>query len=233
MPVSPPAENQTTPANVGFAAVESAEVVPAFDIVHAQVSREDAFLHFQLRVRKEAGTVIPTETGQLAGASVESYVWPTSLDSSSVGFDADQGILALAVTSHPDFDDTPLVDEDGDGDKSNDGRHWHSHWVVLVKDEMCAGGLKVQDIPSGAQPKLPTTWPELPLLIDSPDFDVNLTDSTISVHVPYGPFANQPFNYDGVTAGLQVNANLHAPLLCVSNVHDIASGDLSLPGALK
>ncbi|MFZ1754483.1 MAG: hypothetical protein WBO46_01450 [Caldilineaceae bacterium] len=235
-PIPPPANTPAVPeapANPGFDAAESPEVAPAFDIVHAQVTKEDSFLVFQLLVQKDAGSIIPAETGQLAGAAVESYVWPTSLDSSSVGFDAEQGILALAVTAHPDFDDTPLVDEDGDGDKSNDGRHWHSHWVVLVKDETCAGGLKVQDIPEGEQPTLPATWPELPLLIDSPNFDLDLTNSRISVHVPYEPFANQPFNYDGVAAGLQVNANLHTPLLCVSNVHDIASGDLSLPGAME
>jgi hypothetical protein len=38
------------------------------------------------------------------------------------------------------------------------------------------------------------------------------------------------FKYDGVTAGLKVNADLHDPLLCVSSVWDVASGDLSLPG---
>lgn len=37
------------------------------------------------------------------------------------------------------------------------------------------------------------------------------------------------FNFDGVTAGLQVNERIHAFLLCVTNVDDIASGDLSLP----
>jgi hypothetical protein len=30
-----------------------------------------------------------------------------------------------------------------------------------------------------------------------------------------------------------VNTNIHAPLLCVTDVFDIASGDLSLPGALN
>jgi hypothetical protein len=37
-------------------------------------------------------------------------------------------------------------------------------------------------------------------------------------------------SFDGVTAGLRINANLHAPLLCVANVFKIASGNLSLPG---
>ena len=38
---------------------------------------------------------------------------------------------------------------------------------------------------------------------------------------------------DGVTAGLRVNANIHAPLLCVTDVFDVASGNLSLPGAVN
>ena len=40
-------------------------------------------------------------------------------------------------------------------------------------------------------------------------------------------------NFDGVTAALQVNKNLHAPLACVTDVFDIASGNLSLPGVVK
>jgi len=37
-------------------------------------------------------------------------------------------------------------------------------------------------------------------------------------------------SFDGVTAGLRVNASVHAPLLCVVDVFKIASGDLGLPG---
>ena len=33
-----------------------------------------------------------------------------------------------------------------------------------------------------------------------------------------------------VTAGLRVNASVHAPLLCVVDVFKVASGNLSLPG---
>lgn len=36
-----------------------------------------------------------------------------------------------------------------------------------------------------------------------------------------------------VAAALQVNADLHNPLLCVSSVWDVASGDLSLPATWK
>ena len=164
-----------------------------------------------------------------------SYVWPTTLDPSAVGFEAGQGILALAVTSHPDFDDTPLWDEDGDGDPTNDGAVWHSHWVVLVADDACGdGGLKVRDIAEGETPALPATWPELPLFIDSPDYSVDIFRNEVVVYVPYADLGDvDGFNFDGVTAGLQVNANLHNPFLCVTGVFDIASGDLSLPGTLE
>ena len=106
--------------------------------------------------------------GDLDQAPVWSYVWPTTLNSSAVGFEADQGILALAATSHPDFDDTPLYDEDADGDLLNDGALWHTHWVVLVESPDCGGGLSVRDIPEGESPAVPVTWPELPILIDKP-----------------------------------------------------------------
>jgi hypothetical protein len=35
--------------------------------------------------------------------------------------------VAAGPTSHPDFDDTPLSDENGDGDPANDGDVWHGH----------------------------------------------------------------------------------------------------------
>lgn len=213
---------------------ESEGVSAEVDIVFAQVSQIGSNLYFQMVVVGDAGSVVPEATGQLAGAQVLSYVWPTSLDSSVIGFEPEQGILALAVTSHPDFDDTPLWDEDGDGDPSNDGVIWHSHWVVLVGDDACGeGGLKVRDIPEGATPAVPATWPQLPLLIDSPGYDLELFRNEVVVQVPHADLDYvESFNFDGVTAGLQVNANLHDPLLCVTGVSDIASGDLSLPGAM-
>ena len=38
---------------------------------------------------------------------------------------------------------------------------------------------------------------------------------------------------DCVTAGLRVNASIRAPLLCVTDVFDVASGELSLPGRVN
>ena len=214
---------------------EADETIDAeFDIVFAQVVRVGSNLVFQMVVEGDAGVTVPQAAGEVAGAEVLSYVWPTSLDSSVVGFEAEQGILALAVTSHPDFDDTPLWDEDGDEDASNDGALWHSHWVVLVADEACGtGGLKVRDIPEGETPTVPETWPELPLLIASPNYELELFRTDVVVTVPHADVDFvETFNFDGVTAGLRVNANLHNPFLCVSGVSDIASGDLSLPGSM-
>lgn len=213
----------------------NADTQPEFDIVLARVVRFGSTLLFHQVVDGEAGALIPNETGQLAGADVFSYVWPTSLDSSVVGFESEQGILALAVTSHPDFDDTPLYDENNDGDPTNDGALWHSHWVVLVEDATCGdAGLKVKDIPEGESPALPDTWPELPILIDSPGYDLELVDAEVVVEVPHADVGYaEAFNFDGVTAGLRVNANVHDPLLCVTGIDDIASGDLSLPGVAR
>lgn len=211
---------------------ESPTVTAEFDIVHAKVITQGSHLVFQQAVKGKVGKKVPDTKGSLAGAEVYSYVWPTSLNSSTVGFEADQGILALALTIHPDFDDTPLYDEDNDGNKTNDGDKWHSHWVVLVPDDACGNGaLKVKDIAEGTNPKLPKTWPELPIFIDSPGFDFSLAGSEVLVRVPLSAvgFSNT-FSFDGVTAGLKVNQQVHAPLLCVADVFDVASGDLSLPG---
>jgi hypothetical protein len=137
---------------------------------------------------------------------------------------AQSGIQAFAVTSHPDFDDTPLFDENGDGNPGNDGNVWHSHWVVLQPDAACGqGALKVVDIPGGTKPRLPKTWPGLPLLIDSPGWAPSLNKNTVEVRVPF----------DGVTAALRVNASVHNPLLCVAQVFKVTSGNLSLPGKVN
>lgn len=93
------------------------------------------------------------------------------------------------------------------------------------------GALKVRDIPSGAQPRLPKTWPGVPLYLDSPPYRTQVGGHTIRIRVPLADvgFPHQ-FAYDGVTAALRINADLHDPLLRVTDVFDTASGDLSLPG---
>jgi hypothetical protein len=210
-------------------------VTAAFDIFHTKISTKGNTAVFHIAVSGKAGASKPARTGKLAGSKVFSYVWPTTLDPATAGFEAGSGILAFAVTSHPDFDDTPLFDENGDGDPKNDGNVWHSHWVVLQPDDACGkGALKVVDIPEGGKPRLPKTWPGLPLLIDSPGWSPIFKGQTLEVHVPFDDIgAVNTAGFDGVTAALRVNASVHNPLLCVANVFKVGSGDLSLPGKVN
>lgn len=216
----------------GIQAKQGVAKVADFDIVHTKITTKDNVATFHMAVSGTAGKTKPSATGKLAGSDVFSYVWPTSIDPYEVGFERGSGILAMAVTAHPDFDDTPLYDENGDGDLANDGNLWHSHWVVLKPNDACGpGALGVVDIPAGQKPRLPRTWPGLPILLDSPGWSPTLNAATVEVRVPFdeiGVVTNARF--DGVTAGLRVNASVHAPLLCVVDVFKVASGDLSLPG---
>ena len=210
-------------------------ITPSFDIQKASIKRDGQSLIFRMDVAGRAGSKTPQAIGKLKGSTVFSYVWPTSFDPSTVGFGKKTGILAFAVTSHPDFDDTPLFDEDGDGDPANDGRIWHSHWVVLTKTDSCGpSGLKVRDIKKGEKFDLPKTWPELPIFIDSPGWHPKFTSTSVEIRVPFEKATKlEGVSFDGVTSALRVNANAHVPLLCVSAVYDVASGNLSLPGKIR
>jgi len=106
---------------------------------------------------------------------------------------------------------------------------------VLSPDDACGkGALKVVDIPQGTKPKLPKTWPGLPILIDSPGWVPQFKGDTVEVRVAFDDIgAVSAANFDGVTAALRVNASVHSPLLCVLDVFKIASGNLSLPGKVN
>ena len=157
----------------GINSKSDGSINPAFDIKTARATTDGRLTTFAMELAGAAGSVKPTPIGQLTGAKVEAYVWPTSLDPAKVGFDAKSGILALAITAHPDFDDTPLFDENGDGDPANDGAGWHSHWVVLVEEKACGAGLKVRDVSPGVD-LLPATAPPLPFALDSPGMIMNI-----------------------------------------------------------
>jgi len=97
--------------------------------------------------------------------------------------------------------------------------------VVLQPNEQCGeGALGVVDIPENVKPRLPKTWPGLPILLDSPGWSLTFDDKHVEVRVPFDDISiiNNTY-FDGVTAGLRVNQSVHAPLLCVINVMDIAS----------
>lgn len=205
------------------------QVPGAFDIVRATATTDGRLATFMMEVTGKAGSLKPKKVGKLQGSKVDAYVWPTKLDPAAVGFDKGSGILALAITAHPDFDDTPLFDENGDGDPNNDGADWHSHWVVLVEDKACGGGLKVRDVSPG-QDILPKTAPGLPIALDSPGMSPLIKGATVRITVPVEGAEN--VNFDAVAAKLQVHDQGKAPLLCVTGTYKVASGNLSLPGVI-
>lgn len=210
-----------------FSSAKDKKVKASFDIIQTKITTEGNIATFEIEVSGKAGAEKPKKNGKFAGARVFSYVWPTSIDPAEVGFEGKSGILALAVTIHPDFNDEPLFE--------NDGSKWHTHWVVLTPDEACgAKGMKVKDIPEGAKPKLPKTWPGVPLYIDSPGYPPKFSGSQVKVKVPFDNIAAvESAKFDGVTSGLRINESVHSPLLCIENIFKIASGDLSLPGKVK
>ncbi len=191
---------------------------------------------WEISVRGMAGKTVPVAVGQLDGAPVLGYVFPTNLEPTDVGFGTTEGILALALTSHPDFDDTPLWDENSDRIFDNDGVVWHPHWVVLVEDERVAGGLSVKQFKKADESVvLPPTNPGMPMYMDSPGYPVIASKASIRVVVPDYRINNKTtFNYDGVTAFMKVNTSEeNKPMLGVYEVYSVASGDLSLPFTVK
>ncbi|MEM8848194.1 MAG: hypothetical protein AAFY00_01985 [Bacteroidota bacterium] len=191
---------------------------------------------WEIEVLGTAGKTTPTKVGQLDGAPVLGYVFPTSLQSTDVGFGKTEGIVALALTSHPDFDDTPLWDENNDAIFDNDGLVWHPHWVVLTQDDRVARGLSVKQFKKADETVvLPPTNPGMPMYMDSPGYPVTVQQKTIKVVVPDYRMNNKvDFKYDGVTAFMKVNTSKeNLPLLGVYEVFNVASGDLSLPYTVK
>lgn len=188
-------------------------------------------LVFSQQVNGQAGGTVPTARGQMQGAPVLGYVFPTTLKSIDVGFGEAEGIVALAVTSHPDFDDTPLWDEDGDLDYGNDGPIFHTHWVLLGKDERVPGGLSVIQFQSAEGVVLPPTNPGMPMYMDSPGFSVLTQGNTLKVLVPAARIrGSKEFQFDAVAAYMEVNTeDPSRPLLGVYAVYSVLSGDLSLP----
>lgn len=191
---------------------------------------------WQISVHGTAGKTTPTKVGQLDGAPVLGYVFPTSLKPTDIGFNQTDGIVALALTSHPDFDDTPMWDENNDKVYDNDGIVWHPHWVILHQDKRVAGGLSVKQFKKADETVvLPPTNPGMPMYMDSPGYPVTAKSNTIRVVVPDYRMTNRTdFSYDGVTVFMKVNtSNKNLPMLGVYEVFSVASGDLSLPYKIK
>lgn len=203
-------------------------------------SRIDAVI-FEVTVAGQAGKTVPKPVGSMSGAPVLGYVFPTTLKSQDVGFSPTEGIVAMALTSHPDMDDTPLWDENADGKYDNDGVIWHAHWVVLTKDERVPGGLSVKEFNEGDNTvQLPKTAPGLPFFFDSPGFNVIAQGSSMRVVVPsFRMRHRKDFKFDAVSCYMQMSHsdNHHKkgnePILGVYNVYGVLSGNLSLPYTVK
>jgi hypothetical protein len=205
---------------------------PDLMLVEARVYEvpELEVLVFEQRVSGRAGGTVPPARGQMDGAPVLGYVFPTTLAPEDVGFAPGDGILALVAASHPDFDDTPLWDEGMTGDFGDDGAIYHTHWVVLVPDDRVPGGLSVKEARS-IEDELPPTNPGMPMYMDSPGFNVVLDADILRIVVPfYRVSGRRDFAFDAVTAYMEVNTSDGArPLLGVYDVYQVLSGDLSLP----
>lgn len=188
-------------------------------------------LVFTMTVAGTAGATVPEARGGMDGAPVLGYVFPTTLEPADVGFRSGQGTVALAVTAHPDFDDTPLWDENRNRRYDDDGVVYHTHWVVLTADERVPGGLAVAEIgESEVATVLPPTNPGMPMLMDSPGYSVVLRGAELKVLVPAARiYGGTDFRYDAVTAYMEVGPGADRPLLGVYRVYDVLSGDLSLP----
>lgn len=214
---------------------------PDFKITQADVKYNKSYglLEFELVVEGKAGNTRPTPKGSLDMAPVLAYVFPTSLSATDIGFSATEGIVALALTSHPDFDDSPLWDENVDGKFDNDGLVWHPHWVILVKDERVKGGFSVKEHKKAEAVNKPKTAPDMPMYMDSPGFPVITEGKSIRVCVPVYRVNNKSnFNYDALTCFLEVSApeggmNMDKPMLGVYDVYSVLSKDLSLPFKVK
>ena len=219
-----------------------------FDLTAASVTHlaDLDLLVFEQQVAGTAGGTTPKPRGALDGAPVLGYVFPTSLPSTAVGFGTAEGIVALAVTSHPDFDDTPLWDENGDGNFGNDGIRWHTHWVLLGKDARVPGGLSVKEFTKADAVVLPPTNPGMPMYMDAPGFAVSTRGRSLTVLVPVSRLrldGAPAFRFDAVTCYLQVFApkvgHAHGaggaakPMLGVYDVFEVLSGDLSLPYSVQ
>jgi hypothetical protein len=198
---------------------------------------------WEIRVKGEAGATTPKPVGNLNGAPVLGYVFPTTLKPQDVGFSYTEGIVALALTSHPDFDDTPIWDENADKNFSNDGIIWHPHWVILTEDKRVEGGLSVKEFRKG-DPKvvLPANNPGMEMYMDSPGFNVVTKGNTIKVMVPDYRISNRTdFKYDAVACYMMVDTGGtdgtmnggDKPMPGVYKVYSILSGNLSLPYTVK
>jgi hypothetical protein len=119
--------------------------------VSVEYKEDLGLMVFSMNLEGPSGKTVQKAVGDLNGAPVIAYVFPTSLKAADVGMGNAEGIVALAITSHPDFDDTPLWDDDGNGKYDDDKVIYHTHWALLAKDDRVPGGLAVKEFKKRGQ----------------------------------------------------------------------------------
>jgi hypothetical protein len=192
-----------------------------------------------IKVKGKAGGTTPDSTGKMNGAGILSYLFPTNLKAEDIGFSKTEGIVALALSSHPDFDFSPLWDENNNGVYNDDGRSWQAHWVILVKEARVGGGFAVKELNKDDQKiTLPKTAAlNLPVYMDSPGFQVVIKDHTIKVVIPSYRVNNRiDFNFNAMTCYMTYNvSDPNLPLLGIRNIYYTAadSDKTALPYSVK
>ncbi|MFT5757433.1 MAG: hypothetical protein ACI9LM_002167 [Alteromonadaceae bacterium] len=184
-------------------------------------------LIFSVHTEGNAATKTVNKRGQVDGAPVVGYVFPTTIEPKNVGFkNIAEATLALAVTTHPDFDDTPLWDENNNGNYQDDGIIYHTHWVALVNDDKSAAGISVPT--SLDKSNLPPTAP-MSMYLDSPDFHAFAQGNLLRIIVPVQRINGiTDFKFNSLTARMNVDLSDGHPVLRVNEVFDTLSGNLSL-----
>jgi hypothetical protein len=194
-------------------------------------------LVLSIKVKGEAGGTTPDSLGRMDGAGILSYLFSTSLKAEDIGFSKTEGVVALAITSHPDLEVSPLWDENNNGVYNDDGRSWQAHWVILVKEARVGGGYAVKELNKEDQTiRLPKTAAlNLPVYMDSPGFQVVIKDHTIKVVVPaYRINNNVDFKFNAMTCYMTYNVtDPNLPLMGIRNVYYTASEKTALPYSVK
>jgi hypothetical protein len=194
-------------------------------------------LVLSIKVKGKAGATMPDSLGNMDGAGIVSYLFPTNLKAEDIGFGKTEGIVALALTSHPDFDFSPLWDENNNGVYNDDGRAWQSHWVILVKEARVGGGYAVKELNKEDHniilPK--TAAINIPLYIDSPGFQVVIKDHTIKVVIPSYRINNKTdLKFNAMSCYMTYNlTDPNLPILGIRNIYYTASEKVLLPYSVK
>jgi hypothetical protein len=196
-------------------------------------------LVLSMKVKGKAGATTPDSLGQINGAGILSYLFTTDLKAEDIGFGKTEGIVALALTSHPDFDFSPLWDENNNGVYNDDGRSWQSHWIILVKEARVGGGYAVKELNKEDQTiKFPkTAASNVPIYMDSPGFQVVIKDHMIKVIIPSYRINNKiDFKFNAMTCYMTYNvSDPNLPMLGIRNIYYTASDSekTDLPYSVK